>query len=135
MIELYKQSKLGGRMRHIPEKWSQMIYYFISHFAPLPHVPKITKFKKIIISKRKYSLSEGNFSPIWINTLGHLLLDTMDDSPVWFTMLTDNISSNTTPHMVIPFSLVPIYLQEKIQERERKRIQTETKKFQAQSQT
>ena len=58
------------------------ILYHFHTFAALPHDPKITMLNIINISARKYSLSEVNFSPIWINNLKHLLLDTMDDYAV-----------------------------------------------------
>ena len=52
----------------------------------------------------------------------------MSESPVLFTILTNNISSNPSPHMVVPFLMVPIHWQEIFQERERKRVQIATKK-------
>ena len=66
------------------------------------------------------------------NILGHLLMDTITYSLVCFIIITDNISSNPTPHMVIPFLFFPMHLQEKCQEKERKRRQIENNKFQAQ---
>ena len=112
-----------------------LLFYLFTNFSPLPHGPKITRLLKIQIPTWKYPLSEVNISPRWVNTLGHILLDTMDDYPVCFTMLTNNISSNPSPHMLVPFLLVPIYLQDKCQWRDSKKGHTVTKKFQAQSKT
>ena len=125
--------KIGGQYESQPIKWSQMIYYFIfTTFSPFPHGPKSTRLDKINFSTSKSSLSEVNFSPRWRNTIGRLLLDTMADSPVCFTIITNNISSNPIYHMVVSFLLVPIHLQGKYQEKDSKRGQTATKKFQAQ---
>ena len=91
-------------MSHIPENghiWS--ITSFPPTFVTLTHGLKSTRLIKIYISTRKYSLSEGNFSPSWRNTIGHLLLDTMADSLVWLTIITDIISSNPIPHRMVPF--------------------------------
>ena len=104
-------------------------------FAPLPYGPKITRLNRIHISTRMYSLLGGNFSPRRRNNLVHILLDTMNYSPLLFTMLTNSLSSNTGPHMMVPFLLVPPYCQEKFQEREMKRGQTSTKTFQAKRKT
>ena len=41
-------------------------------------------------------------------------MNTMDDYPVWFIMLTNNISSNTNPNMVVPFLLVPLHWGENV---------------------
>ena len=71
------------------------------------HVPKIFRRNKIYISTRKSSLFERKFSPIWINAIVHILMYNMDESPVCFKMLTNMIYSNTNPHMVVPFILVP----------------------------
>ena len=57
----------------------------------------------------------------------------MDDSIVWFTILTNNISSNPSPHMVVPFLLVPLNLQSQCQAMESKRGHTTNYQFQAQS--
>ena len=43
------------------------------------------------------------------NTLGNLLLDNMADSPVCFTIITNNITSNPIPHTVVPFLLVLLH--------------------------
>ena len=53
-----------------------------------------------------YYPSEVNFSPIWIDHLGHMIMENMAVYPVLFTMLTNNISSNPIPHRVITFLLV-----------------------------
>ena len=84
------------------------------------------------ISTWKSYVPEGNFSPNCINTLGHLLLDTMADSLVCVKILTNIISSNPSPHMVVPFILVTLHRQPQFQAKERKRGHTATNKLQAQ---
>ena len=99
-----QQFKLGCQDKAQSTKWSQMIYHIICF--PLfssSYGPKITRPNKIYISTKKSSLSEGNLSPIWKNTLVHLVLDVMADSPMFFTMLSNIISSNTSPHILVPF--------------------------------
>ena len=59
----------------------------------------------------------------------------MADSPMCFTIITDKLSSNTSPHMVVPFLLVPLHLQGKFQDGDMERVQTTTNKFKAQSKT
>ena len=120
--------KLGDRMSYIPGNGKRLsIFSFVYHFSLLLHVPKITRLGKIYISTSKSYLSEVNFSPRWINTLGHILMDTMADSPVWFIMITNIIYYNPIPHMVVPFLLVPIHIQAQCQSREKKRGHTATK--------
>ena len=80
-----------------------LLFHLFPIFSPLPYGPKSTRFNKIHISTRKYSLSEISFSPSRINTLGDILLGTMADSTLCFTMLTNNICFNPTPHMVVTF--------------------------------
>ena len=80
-----------------------ILFHLSPKFSPLPHGPKITKLRKIYILTRNYSLLEINYSPIWRNTLVHILLDNMTSYPVWFTMLVNFISSNISTHMVVPF--------------------------------
>ena len=109
-----------------------LLFYSFPTFDHRPHGPKSTRHKKTYISTWESYLSEGNFSPIWRNNIGHILLKTMDDSPVWFIMIPNIISSNPIPHMVVPFILVPLHWKEQCQEREMKRGQTATKKIQAQ---
>ena len=105
-------------MRHIMKMVSyDLLLHLFPTFDPITHGPKLTRLNKIHISTNKSSLLEVNFSPMWRNTLGHLLLDTMYYSPVLFTMLANNLSFNPSPNMVVPFLLVPLYLQEKFQER------------------
>ena len=99
-----------------------------STFDPLPHGPNITRLNKIYIRRKSY-LSEGNFSPSWINNLGNLLLENMADSKGCYTIITNNISYNTIPNMMVTFLLVPIHQKEKFQEKERKMEQTTTKKL------
>ena len=102
-------------MRYIPKHGHILsIFLFLPTFYPLHHGPKSTRLNKIHISTSKSYLSEGNFSPSCRNTLGHILLENMDDSPVCFTMLTNNISSNPIPHMVVLFLLVPLHWQENV---------------------
>ena len=62
-------------------------------------------------------------------------MDAIYDYPVCFTMLTNNLYSNPSPHMLVPLLLVPLNIQDKYQERDRKRVQTEAKKIQAQRKT
>ena len=94
------------------------IRWFITSFfptlAPLPHGQKSTRFNKTHISTRNSNLSEGNFSSIYRNNIGYLLLDTMADSTLWFTMLNNNIFSNPIPHIVLPFLLVPLHWEENV---------------------
>ena len=78
------------------------------------------------------SLSEGNFSPSGRNTLWHVLLDTIADSPVLFKIINIIVSSNPIPHMAVPFILVLIHFQEQCQARESKRVKTSTKAFKSQ---
>ena len=56
----------------------------------------------------------------------------MDESPVFFTMVTNIIYYYPRPHTVVPFILVSIHQQSKCQARVRKRGQTANKKFQVQ---
>ena len=132
-----KPVKLGGQDELQPIKWSQMIFSFhlFPNFSPLLHGPENTRLNKIYISTRKSSLSEGNFIPSWRNNIGNILLYTMYDSWVFFIMITTNISSNSIPHMVLTFLLVPLHLQEKFQERERRNWQIATNKLQSQNKT
>ena len=93
-------------MRHRPKMVTHDILYHFHTFAALPHDPKITRLNIINISARKYSLSEVNFSSIWINNLGYILMDSMADSPVLFTVLAIIITSNPSLHILVPFILV-----------------------------
>ena len=56
----------------------------------------------------------------------------MAESTVLFTILTNSLSSNSIPHIVVPFLLVPLHQQGKCQERDRNRGQTATNTFQSQ---
>ena len=127
LIGLYNQSKYGGKV-----VLDDLLFCLFPTFSPLLHVLKSTSLNKIHISTSKSSVSEGNFSPRWINNIVNLLLDTLSDSPVCFTMLTNNISSNPSPHVVVLFYWY-LYIDNKIQRRESKGGQTETKTFQSQS--
>ena len=80
-----------------------LLFRLFPTLSPLPHEPKSTRLNKIYISTWNSSLSEINFSSIWINTLGNILLDTMADYPLCFTIITNNISSNPFHHIVVPF--------------------------------
>ena len=80
-----------------------LLFHLFPNFYPLSYGPKITRLNKIYISTRKSSLSEVKCIPIWINTIGRILLDIMAYSPVCFTILTNNIYYNPTTHMVVPF--------------------------------
>ena len=71
-----------------------LLFNLFPPFPPLPHGSKSNRLMKIYISTRKSSPSERTFIPVWINDLVHLLLN---------CMLTNNISANKSPHMVVPF--------------------------------
>ena len=86
-----------------------ILFHFFPTFDHLPYGPKITRIIKIYIATSKSSLSEVNFSTSWINTLGHILLDTTADFPVCFKIITNIIYSDLSPRMVVPFILVPLY--------------------------
>ena len=107
-----------------------LLFHLFPNFAPLTHRPKSIKLNNIKISTRKSSLSEVDFSQICINTLGNILLETMADSTVYFTTITNIISSNPSPHMVVSFLLNPLHWQNNYQDRERKIKKTEIRKFQ-----
>ena len=89
-----------------------ILFHLFPTFSPLPHPPKITRLKNIYISTRNYYLSEKNFSLIWRNTLGHLLLYTMADYTVCFKVITNIIPSNTIPQMVVPLGRIKGYIQQ-----------------------
>ena len=112
-----------------------LLFHLLSTFDPFLLCPKITRLNKIHISTSNSFLSEGNFNPRCINTLGHLLLDTMADSPVWFTTITNNISFNPIPHILVSFYRFLYIHKGKCQEREKKWGQTATNKLQAQRKT
>ena len=100
-----KPVKIGGQDEAQTSKWYQMIYYFIC--LPLlllfRMAWKISGLKIYTFQQGIFPYHKENFSPILINTLGHLLLDTMYESPVWFTMIDNNISFNQRPLMVVQF--------------------------------
>ena len=52
-------------------------------------------------------LSEENIIPSWRNTIEHLLLEYMVESPVCTAVLTDIITSNLISHIVVRFILDP----------------------------
>ena len=127
-----KPVKLGYQDDSHPIKWSYMIYHLICFsLFPSSTWPKETRLSKIYILTWKSYLSDGNFSPSCINALGNILLDIMDDSPVWFTIWTNIISSNPIAHIVDTFLLVPQHWKSQFKSRERKRGQIGTKKFQS----
>ena len=97
-----------------------LLFHLFTTFSPITHGPKITSISKIYLSTWKSSLSKVNFSPRWINTIGRILLYTVDDSPVCFTIIANIVSSNPIPRMVVPFLVVPLHWQAKLQARERK---------------
>ena len=82
-----------------------LLFHFFPSFAPPPHGPKIIRLNKTHISTSKSSLSEANFSSICRNTLEDILLYNRADSSVWFTIISNNMSSNTCHHMVVPVFL------------------------------
>ena len=92
-----------------------LLIHLFPTFDPLTHGPKIIRLNKIHILTRKSSLSEVNLSPMCRNTLGDILMYTMADYPVFFTVLDNNFYSDPSPNMVVPFSLFPLNLQEKCQ--------------------
>ena len=100
---------------------NDLLLHLFPNFSPLLKGPKINRLNKIHISTRKSFLSEVNFRPRWINTLENLLLDTMAESSVWFTIITHNFSSSPRPQMVVTFLMVPLHWQETFQNRGRKR--------------
>ena len=100
---------------------NDILSHLFTTFAHLLHGPIITRLNKIHISTRKPSLSEVNISPIWRNTLGHILLCTVDDYPVRFTMLINHISSNLRPQMMVLFYWF-LYIYKKISREGEKKI-------------
>ena len=108
------QNRGSGRVRAQKMVIDDLLFNLFLTFSTLAHGPKNTRLKKIYITTRKSYLSEGNFIPSWRNIIGHLLLDTMDDSTACFTMITNNIFSNPRPHMVVPFLLVPLHWQKNV---------------------
>ena len=109
-----------------------LLFYLCPTFVPLPYGLKITRLRKLYMSTWKSYPSEWKFSPIWRNNIGNILLDTVADSLVLFTMITNIISSNPIPHLVVTFNLVPLHWKAQFQEKDRKRVSTTTHKVQAQ---
>ena len=68
-----------------------------------------TRLSKIQISKRKSPLSEVNFSPSCRNSLENIIIDTMADSPVFFTIITNIISSDLGQSDIIAMESIKIY--------------------------
>ena len=91
-----------------------LIFHLFPTFSPLLHGPKIARLNKIEISTRKYSLSEGNSIPRSKHFLVQILLDTMNESPVWLKTITNNLFSIPRPDMVVLFLLVPTLWQENV---------------------
>ena len=90
----YTTSKIRGPGWGTSQKMvsDYLLFHLFPTYAPLLHGPKSARLNRIKFSTRKYSLSERYFSPSWRNTLGRILLGTMDDSPVCFTIITNKIS-------------------------------------------
>ena len=128
MIGLYNHSKYGDRMRHIPENGHRWyIISFVSHFCSSSAWPKTYQdYQNTHFSKGILPII-GKFLR---NIIGRLVQDTMTDSPVRFTIFPNIISWNPSSHMVVPFQLVLIHLQEKCQQREKKGGQIEINIFQ-----
>ena len=84
-----------------------LLFHLFTTFDPLPHGTESTSLNTIYISTWKSSLTEVSFSPRWRNTLGNIQLNTMDESTVCYTILTNNISSNPVPQIVVPFTPPP----------------------------
>ena len=80
-----------------------LLFHLFPTIPPRLHGLKITRLNKIYISTRKSYLSKEDSSSICRYTIGHILLDYVDESPVWFTFLTNIITSNPIPHIVVPF--------------------------------
>ena len=72
-----------------------MIYYFICFpLLNLFHmIRKLPGLKNTHFNNKLFPIRR-NFSPIWRNTLGHILLYTIANSPLCSAMLKNNISSN-----------------------------------------
>ena len=100
-----------------------LLFHLFFTVDPIPHGPQSTRLNKIHIPRNIIFLSEGNFSPIWRNNLGNILLESMVDHPVLFAVITDIITLNIISHMVVPFILSLPYQTAKFQARERKRGQ------------
>ena len=82
-------------MTHTPKMVTyDILFNLLPNFDTLMDGPKMTRLNKIYILTRKYFLTEVNLKLIWINNLGNILLENMDDSQVLFTMFTNTISSN-----------------------------------------
>ena len=111
------------------------IWYIIllfPNFYPLLRVPKSTRYNNIHILTSKSLLSELNFIPSWRNTLEHLLVESMVNCTVWFTELTNIITSNPLYHMVVPLLLVLHWKKSQCQARKSTRRQILFHKFRAQ---
>ena len=80
-----------------------LLFHLFLIVAPLPHGLKITRLTKMHTPRIKSSLSEVNFSPNCINTLVHILMDSMVNSPVYSAVLNNIITYNTKSHMVASF--------------------------------
>ena len=80
-----------------------VLFHLFCAIDTISHVPKSTRVNKIHILTRKYYIAVVNLSPIWKNTLGHILLESLVESTVLFTVITNIITSNPNPHMVVPF--------------------------------
>ena len=96
--------KLEGQDEAHPSKWSQILYILIFFtISPLLNGLKRTRLNKIQISTSKSSLSEVNFSSSWRNTLVHILLEYIAESPMLFTVINTIITSDPIPYMLVTF--------------------------------
>ena len=104
-------SQTRGPVWGTPQKSvsDDLLFHLSPIFLLSRMAPKLPGLKKYTFQKGKYYLLEGNFSPSWRNTLGHILLDTMDESSAYFTIITNNICSNIRPHMLVLFLLVTLH--------------------------
>ena len=104
IIGLYNQSSYKFIVRHSPKMVTHdILFYWFPTFAPLNNGPKSTRLRKIYIWTRKSSILEVNISTRCINNLGHLLLYTISNYIVWFSIFTNNLFSNTSPHTMVSF--------------------------------
>ena len=82
-----------------------LLFHSFNTVHHLLHGPKTTRLNKIHTSRIKSPLSEGNLIPIWRNNFGHILLDSMVDSPLCTEVITNLINSNLIYNMLDIFIL------------------------------
>ena len=109
ILGLYKQSKIEVQIEANPETihtWFIILSLF--HCGP--------SFVWHLMIQVSYSIYDNPWnpnlltriiSPIWINTIGPLLLVTVYDYPVLTTMLLLYINYISSTYIVVPFILVP----------------------------